>query len=513
MSSGHQALGLVMDFDITFFAAIGFIFAAYAVVGNDALQTLGTFINSNRNMHWVILFVFASVILVATFAYGWVINDGDPSWGRLANAKKYPAVDIQWYHVLPPFVLLIITRFGVPVSTSFMVLTVFATVGGLTSMLQKSLIGYGLAFVVGALLYMLLSRTLEKFFEKHDPSEKAPWGLATIMGAIVGVAVYYVPPMINPEISYSAATCIGIAVAGVLLDLTASIAVARFSNALTGGLVSALVAAVVGVSLAKGLPADRTLLGLDATGMGLLIGVMTFVSLFLVATRVSSGKVVYWAILQWVTTAYLWSVWLIQDFANIFVFLPRELSALESFGAMAIIVVLLGYTFANKGGPVQRILRSKTAVTDIRSATIIDFLYASLLFLFKEVSDIPMSTTFVFLGLIAGREYGFALLSKTISLLKTSQMVLADASKAMIGLVLSINMAVFLPFLARGMAGGGFPLNELVPTAAYGYFLLIVNLLIIPVSAFLMKNSKPRMVVLSALLGISVVAFFSIPLE
>ena len=50
---------------IELFALIGFLFAAYAVVGNDALQTLGTFINSNRRLHWSVLFGFAAAILVA----------------------------------------------------------------------------------------------------------------------------------------------------------------------------------------------------------------------------------------------------------------------------------------------------------------------------------------------------------------------------------------------------------------------------------------------------------------
>ena len=35
-----------MEFDIGLWAAVGFFLAAYAVVGNDALQTLGTFILS-----------------------------------------------------------------------------------------------------------------------------------------------------------------------------------------------------------------------------------------------------------------------------------------------------------------------------------------------------------------------------------------------------------------------------------------------------------------------------------
>lgn len=382
-------------FDITLFAAVGFLFAAYAVVGNDALQTLGTFIASNSRLHWFWLFLFAATILVLTFTYGWVVNDGDPSYGRLANAKKYPAVDVQWYHTLPPLVLLIITRFGVPVSTSFMVLTVFATVGGLSSMLQKSLIGYGLAFAVGLIIYLVLSPTLEKFFRKTEHQQHHP----------------------------------------------------------------------------------------------------------------------VWVFLQWSTTAYLWSVWLIQDFANIFVFLPRQLTALESFSAMAVIVLLLGITFANRGGPVQRILKSKTAVTDIRSATIIDFTYASLLFYFKELNNIPMSTTFVFLGLIAGREYGFAITRQAVSILRTCEIALSDISKAFIGLVLSIDMAVLLPFLAKGLAGGGYDISEIIPSQGYGIFIGAANLLLIPVALHLSKKSTARMVTLALLLASATIVFFAFPLS
>ena len=382
-------------FEIPLFAAVGFLFAAYAVVGNDALQTLGTFISSNRRLHWTVLFGFAATILVATFTYGWIVNGGDPSFGRLENTDKYPPVTIEWYHILPPLMLLIITRAGVPVSTSFMVLTVFATLGGLSSMLQKSLIGYGLAFAIGLTVYVITSQTLERFFRATEKHQHHP----------------------------------------------------------------------------------------------------------------------IWVVLQWITTGYLWSVWLIQDFANIFVFLPRSLTALEGFAAMAAIVLLLGYTFSNAGGPIQKILKTKTSVTDIRSATVIDFIYASLLFYFKELNNLPMSTTFVFLGLIAGREYGFALTTKAISLLTTTKLALSDAAKAYIGLVLSINMAIGLPFIAKGFAGAGFPLEELVPTYRYGVFLIAANAMLIPVALHLTKKVPWRMAFFAISLVVAAAAFFTIPLE
>ena len=437
-------------FEISLFALLGFFFAAYAVVGNDALQTLGTFINSNSKLHWFWLFVFAGTVLVVTFTYGWIIYDGDPSWQRLANVKKYPPVEIQWYHTLPPLALLIITRLGVPVSTSFMVLTVFAAVDGFTSMLGKSLTGYGLAFAVGLLVYLAITKTLENYFREHAPEAKAPWGLATIAGLLIGLAVYFIPPLINPEFSYGMGVVRNLFILGVVIDLIAFFAVQKF------------------------------------------------------------GRQAYWIILQWVTTGYLWGVWLIQDFANIFVFLPRELSALEGFTAMFIILALLGYTFWNQGGPVQKILKSKTAVTDIRSATIIDFIYASLLFFFKEVSDIPMSTTFVFLGLIAGREFGFSLMRKDLSINKAWRLSLSDASKAYIGLVVSINMAVGLPRLSQALTG-----VDVTPMSSqFLTFVIIANLILLPVAYFLMKqDDRARKIVNTIALGSAAIAFFAFPIS
>ena len=51
-----------------------------------------------------------------------------------------------------------------------------------------------------------------------------------------------------------------------------------------------------------------------------------------------------WILLQWVTTAYLWGVWLIQDMANIFVFLPRHVSVAggETHVSFPLMTVVLG---------------------------------------------------------------------------------------------------------------------------------------------------------------------------
>ncbi len=322
-----------MDVSITIWAWVGFALAAYAVVGNDALQTLGTFINSNQKLPWWALFLFAGTVLMVTFVFGYLQFDGDPSWGRLSDQKKYPVFEVQWYHAVPPLALLILTRFGIPVSTTFMVLSIFASMEGMRSMIEKSLYAYATSFIVGGVLYSIFAPTVERYFLRTQHLAQKP----------------------------------------------------------------------------------------------------------------------FWILLQWVTTAYLWGVWLVQDFANIFIFLPRDITPLEAFFGAGIILFLLLITFADGGGPVQKILRSKTNVTDIRSATLIDFTYASLLAYFAYISTTPLSTTWAFLGFIGGREFAVATIDRIRSPGATAKIVGMDVGKAFIGLVISVTLAVGLPRLAQAL--------------------------------------------------------------
>lgn len=321
----YQILGIEL------WALVGFCLAAYAVVGNDALQTLGTFINSNQKLPWWALFLFAGTILVVVFYFGYTQYEGDPSWGRLSNTDKYPLFEVRWYHVVPALALLIITALGIPVSTTFMILTIFASIAGVQGMLVKSLTAYGFAFVVGLVLYVVLAPTLERHFMRTPERAQKP----------------------------------------------------------------------------------------------------------------------FWILLQWVSTAYLWTQWLIQDFANIYIYLPRQLNETQAAGSIGIVLVLLLITFLVKGGPVQKILRSKTGVTDIRSATFIDFTYASVLWFFFTLNSTPMSTTWAFLGLIAGREFAIATIDRVRPFNGTLRIVATDAAKAAFGLVVAVTLAVGLPRLAQ----------------------------------------------------------------
>ncbi|MEM9180241.1 MAG: hypothetical protein AAGA89_11040 [Pseudomonadota bacterium] len=334
------------------FALIGFFFAAYAVIANDSIQTLGTFLASNSHRPWWLLWLFAAGIMVAALLYQLFFGGGDIADGKL-NKIPFPEDGIQWWHALPPLVLLFLTRFGIPVSTTFLVLTVFALSGGgategvMSSMLIKSLTGYIVAFAAGAVVWLLISRMWEVWVGRtRDDGER-------------------LHPM--------------------------------------------------------------------------------------------------WTVFQWGTTGFLWWTWLLQDFANIFVFMPRE-PVFDDNGVITMMVfkpeviiggailmaAMMAYIFKTRGGEIQKIVLSKTHTTDIRAATIVDLIYAIVLFYFKELNDVPMSTTWVFLGLLAGREMAIsfvtALRERGAALMDAS----SDAGRALIGLVISVILAVGMPWAATG---------------------------------------------------------------
>jgi len=300
---------------------LGFLLAAYAVVANDAIQTLGTFLASNAKRPWWLLWMFSSSILVLVLLYGWLTSGGDPAYGRLEKFPE-PAGGVQFIHVLAPFTLLLLTRFGVPVSTTFLVLSVFAP-SNIGSMVTKSLVGYAVAFVVAILVFRFVMERLNAYFH-------------------------------------------------------------------------------------------RTATG-DAPG--------------------------YWVVLQWLSTAFLWSQWLIQDLANIFVFLPREVDSQTIALALLALVLLQGLIFYQQGGRIQHIVTSKTMTDDIRAAALINLIYGTILLIFKEWSNMPMSTTWVFLGLLAGREIAMTLQFRNRTMGGTLQLVGLDVGKAFAGLVVSVVIA------------------------------------------------------------------------
>ena len=139
---------------------VGFLFAAYAAIANDSIQTIGTFIASNQDKKWWVLWIFIGGIFCLTMLYSWLTLGGDVSHGRLA-AKGFEVAPTEFHflQVAAPIFLLILTRLRMPVSTTFILLTSFAaSTNAVGKVLAKSMSGYVLAFGLGLFFFMLVAK-------------------------------------------------------------------------------------------------------------------------------------------------------------------------------------------------------------------------------------------------------------------------------------------------------------------------------------------------------------------
>ena len=137
------------------------------------LKIFGTWIASNREkVKWQYMWIAASAVLVATLWVGWFTLDGDISYGRL---NKIPYQEIQWYHAAAPAILLLLTRIGIPVSTSFLVLSAFASTFVLEKMIVKSVIGYGIAAICAYTVWIVLGRFIDEKNDVVNDQNKKYW--------------------------------------------------------------------------------------------------------------------------------------------------------------------------------------------------------------------------------------------------------------------------------------------------------------------------------------------------
>lgn len=307
---------------------LGFFFAAYATVANDSIQSLGTFIESNKEKKWWTMWLFIGTIFLAVVTFSWFYFDGDVTYQRLLNpdgTTKYPHPEtFSFFQIIAPLVLLILTRMRMPVSTTFLILSVFsADTSGITSVVWKSWTGYIMAFVLSFLVWYFSYNLIKKYFKSR-----------------------------------------------------------KFNNS--------------------------------------------------------------WNVVQWIVSGTLWGVWVMQDGANIAVFLPRQMDVFEFVIFSVTIFAGLGLLFYLRGDKIQEVVSEKARISDVRAATLVDATYVILLIYKLFISTVPMSTTWVFLGVIGGREIAVSLARTKKGKKhrkKAGKMIFRDFSYAMIGLFVSIALA------------------------------------------------------------------------
>ena len=314
--------------DLTlFYTIVGFGLAGWSVIANDSVQTLGTFIASKSKwFKWYTLAASASFMMAVVLIYGWWAYDGDISFGRLT---RIPYQEIQWYHAVAPGILLLLTRVGIPVSTTFLVLSAFASTVVLEKMLLKSVVAYGIAAVAAYICWIDISKVINEKFDEVT----------------------------------------------------------------------------------------------------------------------TEWKIAFWRNAVWVSSAYLWAAWLSHDVANIAVYLPRQLDITLLLIVVTYFTILLFYIFYIQGGPIQKVVLDKTGTRYARSVTIINTIYAAVLYYFKELNDLPMSTTWVFVGLLCGRELAISTMNKEYKFKYVFPLIGKDFVKMVFGLSVSVGIVLSIHYI------------------------------------------------------------------
>ncbi|NJO86854.1 MAG: hypothetical protein HC821_02020 [Lewinella sp.] len=105
-------------------------------------------------------------------------------------------------------------------------------------------------------------------------------------------------------------------------------------------------------------------------------------------------------------------------------------------------------------------MREKTNTADIRSATFIDLIYGLMLMTFRGeavplldwqvpwAGNLPMSTTWLFVGLLAGRELGIQLRIKGSTNDNLMRTIFSDLGKVFFGLIVSIILVFMIKLFA-----------------------------------------------------------------
>ena len=188
--------------------------------------------------------------------------------------------------------------------------------------------------------------------------------------------------------------------------------------------------------------------------MGYAVAALAAYAIWIVVTKLlDESKPVkeehkrWWRIGQWITTGFLWWTWLSHDMANIAVFLPRQIPVDLMILISGVFIFGLWYMFREGGGKIQNIVLEKHNTRYVRSATIIDAVYWVILYFFKELNDIPMSTTWVFVGLLCGRELAMATMTGKHKFKVVFPLIGKDFLKMMVGLAASVGVVLTIHYI------------------------------------------------------------------
>lgn len=112
----------------------------------------------------------------------------------------------------------------------------------------------------------------------------------------------------------------------------------------------------------------------------------------------------FWKVVQYISIGVLWYSWLSTCMSSFLVFLPRKFNIRHLILFLFIGILLLIVIMKDGIGNMEEIVEEKSDVKNLRSSVIFNITYSILLLVFKFNDRINVTTTWLFLGLLDGRE-------------------------------------------------------------------------------------------------------------
>lgn len=309
-----------------FFSWFMLAVSSYTVVANNYIQTIGSFIVNNKQKFWSNWF-FVSVNFTIATLISWFIFNGSLDYSFLKNVEYQK--DLNIIIIFIPLLLNIFTKYGIPVSATFLIIPLFGSNSTVHIMLTKTVTSYFLAFMVAFFVW----RTIYKYFKNFIKYEK-------------------------DDLNF------------------------------------------------------------------------------------------FWNFMEYITTALVWIAWNILNICVFVVFVDRDFSIYELLAVNIIVIFVIYIIMVNSGGQIEKIIRDKKDNANKKTTAIFNLLFAIILLSLEFFSNVPLTTTWVFLGLLAGRELALSYVEKGIFADKKSKIslvkIIKDLNKAIIGIVFSL---IFVKFI------------------------------------------------------------------
>lgn len=290
----------------------------YNVIFNNAIQTIGLFIASNKNRKPFFSVLFFGTIALLCMLISWYVSKGEVHYHLLDNISYRDEIGLQF--LLLPILLAYLTKKQMPVSATFLIIPLFATKDTIATMINKTTVSYFLSLLVSFIIYNFLYRKYRSFLASKDESK-------------------------------------------------------------------------------------------------------------------------IWIFAEYISTGVLWFGWLCISLCNFVVFVPRQFTIKDIILLTIIIVITIYCIIISKGGKIQKIIDQKSDVKNIKTTVIFNSLFSFMLLSIQIVNNIPMASTWMFLGILAGREIAITMNERNIVALRYKSCMMKvwkDLRLAIIGIVLSL---------------------------------------------------------------------------